>query len=83
MKKRVKSIRTIIAVIVLGVLIPGNLFTMFLYSTLYNHVKGMVMETQRGTVERYASQWEHQLQSMERYALKVVNNAQWNASSEE
>lgn len=79
MKKRVKSIRTIIAVIVLGVLIPGNLFTMFLYSTLYNHVKGMVMETQRGTVERYASQWEHQLQSMERYALKVVNNAQWNA----
>lgn len=83
MTKRKKSVQSIITAIVLGVLIPANLFTALIYSTLYSHVREMVLEAQKSAIVRYASQWEHQLESMERYVLEMVNDSKWNALQSE
>lgn len=79
MKNKKRSIRTIIAVIILGVMIPVNLFTLVIYWLLYGQVKDMVVEAQKSTIEVYASQWGHQLEGIEKYVLKTVNDARWRA----
>jgi len=72
-----KSIRTKIVLLVLGLFIPINLFTIFMSNAFIGNLENQIFDSKENALKIYRNQIEIYFNAMEQYLYSIVFDSKW------